>query len=92
MATQAESVADEIESLGSWNPGDPDDLHDTLRTLHRIQQATASAYKQIADTLDSTGVHSDYPEALQEHSSSLTSLADDLEDRIGGGVMKRGGG
>jgi len=91
MASQAEQVSGEISALGSWDPGDAQDLHDHVSSLHQVGGATADMYRQSARTIEGTGLHPDYVDALDEAASSIDSIIEELQQRIGGGVMRRGG-
>ena len=91
MASQAEQVSGEISALGSWDPGDPQDLHDHVSSLHQVGGATAAMYRQAARTIEGTGLDRNYVDALDEAASSIDSIIEELQQRIGGGAMRRGG-
>jgi len=84
-STQAESVADDIESLTM--PEDAEGAHETFRVLHRLEEAVNTAYGRMAQAVEGMpGVHPDYSAALAEHAAHQSVLASDLEARIGRGI------
>jgi hypothetical protein len=91
MATGAlEGTVESIESLGAgFDPDNPDTIHETISDLHRVVAAVARTYAVIGTKLEDTGVHQSRWEALHEKSGQLTSLSDELEQEIGGGVVSR---
>jgi hypothetical protein len=92
-ANTVEPVIAEVQRLGSWDPGDPEDLDDTIRNLSRISRATSHAFRQIASRLeDHVGIHQDIPDALHENGESISHVSDELEGRLGGGLMSSRGG
>lgn len=85
-----QGAVENIQSFGSgWDPDDAEDIHATVSNLHQVEAALQEAYEAIAGRLEETGIHPDRAEALHEHSARLGSLAEDLEERIGGGVVRR---
>jgi hypothetical protein len=85
-------VIDTIEELGGWDPDGPDDLHDTIRQLGSILRFAAGAYTRIGDTLRKTAAHHTYGPELDSAAGNLLMAAADIDQRMGGGVMRRGGG
>ena len=82
------SIADAIEELGGWDAEDPEQIHDTLTSLHRVIGSAQSALQRIGDKLPETGVKDSYAEAVNEAAAALGGIADQLESVIGGGVVQ----
>jgi hypothetical protein len=92
MPNRTQPVIDEIEALGSWEPGSATDLDGTIRNLSGISSAVASSYHQIARTLEGTGVHEDFAEQLHEAANGVDHHSQVLEGHLGGGLMSHRGG
>jgi hypothetical protein len=86
------AMADEIRSMGGHEFADPDDVHSTLTGMHEIVAACQETLARWGEQLGETGVHPAYADAAREAASSMTGIADELEEVTSGGVMHGPGG
>lgn len=92
VSTQVENAADEVAQLGAWDPEGPADLHETIASLDTVANSVASAYEQVAATLEDYGVNSGFSETLREQIGSIRSASASLHETAGSGLMERAGG
>lgn len=81
-------TADQIRELGGGSFEDAEELHQTLTHLHDITAAVSDTYRRIGDKLEETP-QTGYADAVKEAASSLGAVAEELQGRIGGGVLRR---
>jgi hypothetical protein len=88
---QGQQLADEIESYSGWDPRDPDDLHESVQSMHQVTGALQTVFNRWADALDGTRIDPSVPETLREKAGQLAAMMDELEQELGGGIMERRG-
>ena len=87
-----QSIADSIRDVGgNMDTDDPQQIHDTLVSMHDIVRAVQETLQQMADQLPETGVKDRYAEAVAEAASGLNGIADQLQQEVGGGVTSARG-
>jgi hypothetical protein len=85
-----DAAIEAIEELGGVDLQDsPDQLHDTVRKLHRVLEAAQGTYSKLGEKAAETNIHPNVVDALHEAAGRLGSTASDLEEKTSGGVTHR---
>lgn len=88
MASQVENAAESLEDAGGWEPSDPQDVHDTIKAVPRIPQGARDLLQRVADQLEEhPNIDKETVEAIREAASQLSSISDQLEQKLKAGVM-----
>jgi len=85
------AISDEIEAAGNQEFRDPDHVHETMRDLHLVLEATQGALQRMSERVRETGLRESYADQIAETSGKLGGLAEELSSIIGGGVMDNHG-
>jgi hypothetical protein len=86
MAT-SQQVAEQIRDLSvEWD--DAEELHQILMYLHEIITAAQERLQRVGDSLEETAIKPEYREAVNEAAGTLSGSADQLQEVIGGGVLR----
>ena len=86
MATSRQ-VAEQIRDLNvDWD--DAEELHQILMYLHEVIEATQERLQRVGDSLEETAIKPEYRDAVQEAAGTLSGSADQLQQVIGGGVLR----
>jgi len=86
MAT-SQQVADQIRDLNvDWD--DAEELHQILVHLHEIIAATQERLQRVGDSLEETAIKPEDRDAVQEAAGTLSGSADQLQEVVGGGVLR----
>jgi hypothetical protein len=81
-------TADQIRELGGGDFDDAETLHRSLTDLHELVAAVQGTYQRIGDKLEDTP-QTGYADAVKEAASALGGIAEELQGKVGGGVLRR---
>jgi hypothetical protein len=91
---EVRAVTDTVHQMAAaWEPGDdPDILEQSVQAMAGLTRAVHEAYAELSTTVSRTGAHESYPDALDQASAGMRSVADGVDDAFAGGVLSRPGG
>ena len=83
------AVADQVREMGTTEFHDSNHAHEVLVNLHEIIEAAQETLHNVAEQVrEAPGITDDYAEAADEAASSLSGVADELQGKIGGGIVQ----
>ena len=81
------------EALAGWDPADTNQLHEDLVALPGLPDALRDALAHIAQWMaENAHLKDEMAEAVHAAATQAGSMADDLQQAIGGGITGEGGG
>ena len=92
MASRFKPVTDQVQQMGSWDPGSASDLHETISTLSGVSDSVGGMYRQVAETLREHGVHTGFADVLEEAAGKVGHESDHLKGKLDKGLMNRADG
>lgn len=86
----AKDAIDEMPNVGDMD--DPQMIHDHVVTWPEILDSVQEKCLRISEDIPGTGVKDSYADAYAEAAASLSGIADQLRNVVGGGVPSSSGG
>jgi hypothetical protein len=91
MAGTIQQLAEEVRSHRSWQPADPDDLHDGIKGMGDVTGAVGEVLNAWGDAIDETNADPQIGDALREASAAINTIMEELDAKLSGGIMQRRG-